>query len=139
MASYGMGKTLKRLLQTSPLMPEQRASPSSKGILAGLQLNLGFLLGFFILGYSPVLSILLGTIAGVAGGFIVVWWHAIDPVEVASEASDSETELPSEPISSLEALRLQRQKQYVERRQQQQSRRRQETKWQDWFRFRRNR
>lgn len=118
-------------------MPKPRASPSSKGILAGLQLNLGFLLGFVILGYSPVLSILLGTIAGVVGGFIVVWWHAIDPVEVARELD--ETESPSEPISSLEALRLQRQKQYVERRQQQQSRRRQGMRWQDWFRFRRNR
>lgn len=48
----------------------------SKGLSAGIQVWLIFLLAFYFLKYPAPLSIMLGAIAGVSAGFIVGWWEA---------------------------------------------------------------
>ncbi|MBM0742852.1 hypothetical protein JOY44_14760 [Phormidium sp. CLA17] len=42
----------------------------------GARLFIFALLSFYFLGYTPFLSISLGAIAGVCGGFIASWWNA---------------------------------------------------------------
>jgi hypothetical protein len=42
----------------------------------GARLFIIALLSFYFLGYSQLLSICLGAIAGVCGGFISSWWNA---------------------------------------------------------------
>jgi hypothetical protein len=51
----------------------------SKGFAAGIQIWLVFLLAFYLLGYPAPLSIVLGAIAGIAGGIIIAWWTSQDP------------------------------------------------------------
>ncbi|MBW4555768.1 MAG: hypothetical protein KME59_07500 [Trichormus sp. ATA11-4-KO1] len=80
--------------------PQPTTVASSDGIDAGLKYWLFFLLGFVFLGYSPPMSILLGGIAAIGGGWITAWWGSKEetrtqlPVatseEVASEQSGAE-------------------------------------------------
>ncbi|MEB3828578.1 hypothetical protein [Phormidium sp. CCY1219] len=57
---------------------EKKPSPVSQGIIRGLQLWLFFMFAFAFLGYSRFFSIVLGTIAGVAGGLSAAWWQMTD-------------------------------------------------------------
>lgn len=54
--------------------PQPTTVASSDGIDAALKYWLFFLVGFVILGYSPPMSILLGGIAAIGGGWITAWW-----------------------------------------------------------------
>lgn len=86
---------------------EKESSGFSAGFSTGLKLWLFFLLSFVLLGYSVPLSILLGAIAGLAGGWIIAWWKSTD------EPNSSEpppTEIPEEPPAKLSGLRLAKQK-----------------------------
>lgn len=60
---------------------------SDEGVKTGLWLWIVFLVGFFILGYAPELSIVLGAIAGLAGGFIMTFLKA-KPVDKPAEEKE---------------------------------------------------
>ncbi|MBE9201103.1 MULTISPECIES: hypothetical protein [unclassified Nodularia (in: cyanobacteria)] len=84
---------------------------SSDGIDAGLKYWLFFLLGFVFLGYSPPLSILLGAIAAVGGGWITAWWGSKEAVQtqLPLEALDIEiNETPRERITKQQRRKLTR-------------------------------
>lgn len=49
---------------------------STMGFRTGSKLLLVFMFAFFGLGYTLFLSICLGAIAALTGGFISSWWHA---------------------------------------------------------------
>ncbi|NJP09723.1 MAG: hypothetical protein HC866_09735 [Leptolyngbyaceae cyanobacterium RU_5_1] len=49
---------------------------SSAGFSTGSKLIIFAVIVFSLLGYSVFLSICLGVIAGVTGGFIASWWNA---------------------------------------------------------------
>lgn len=59
--------------------PHPETVASSDGVDAGLKYWLFFLLSFLLLGYEPPVSILLGGIAGLSGGFIFAWWGSKEP------------------------------------------------------------
>ena len=59
--------------------PHPETVASSDGVDAGLKYWLFFLLSFLLLGYPPPISILLGGIAGLSGGFIFAWWGSKEP------------------------------------------------------------
>lgn len=61
------------------------------GFSAGLRIWLFFLCCFFALGYSVSLSICLGALGGLAGGFMVAWWKSRGDVsEPVEESGDKE-------------------------------------------------
>lgn len=65
----------------------------SAGFSAGLQIWLLFLLGFLLVGYSPILSILLGAIAGLAGGLVFAWWKSKeDPNQIMDQTLEESPE-----------------------------------------------
>jgi hypothetical protein len=74
--------------------PQAATVASSDGIDAGLKYWLFFLLGFVFLGYSPPMSILLGGIAAIGGGWITAWWGSNEvartqlPVETLEVVTD---------------------------------------------------
>jgi lipopolysaccharide export LptBFGC system permease protein LptF len=49
---------------------------ANSGVNIGARLLIGFMIGFLFLRYSIFLSICLGFLAGVTGGFIASWWNA---------------------------------------------------------------
>lgn len=55
-----------------------KLSGLSAGIPTGLKVTLFFLISFFLLGYSAMLSLFLAIVGGVASGFIVDWWGTKD-------------------------------------------------------------
>ncbi len=69
--------------------PQETTVASSDGIDAGLKYWLFFLLGFVFLGYSPPVSILLGGIAAIGGGWITAWWGSKEAMQ---------TQLPLETL-----------------------------------------
>ncbi len=71
--------------------PNSPTVASSEGIDAGLRYWLLFLLGFMFLKYQAPMSILLGAIAGVGGGWIVAWWGSKEEIK---------TQLPSEDLNN---------------------------------------
>ncbi|CEJ42543.1 hypothetical protein [Umezakia ovalisporum] len=76
--------------------PEEMTVASSDGIDAGLKYWLFFLLGFVFLGYSPPISILLGGIAAIGGGWITAWWGSKEEmITQPLETSDMETNTSS--------------------------------------------
>jgi hypothetical protein len=80
-----------------------RLIPSADGISAGLQIWLFFLFCFVLLRYSIPLSIFMGAVAGLAGGWIVTWLKSKDrPRKLAS----GETEEPEENSRKVRGLRL---------------------------------
>jgi hypothetical protein len=44
----------------------------------GIRFAIVFIIGFALLGYPPLLTLLLGAIAGGAGGVFGAWWQAKD-------------------------------------------------------------
>ncbi|MCJ8283411.1 MAG: hypothetical protein MJK14_27410 [Rivularia sp. ALOHA_DT_140] len=61
--------------------PHPETVASSDGVDAGLKYWLFFLLSFLLLGYEAPISILLGGIAGLSGGFIFAWWGSKEPTQ----------------------------------------------------------
>ncbi|MBD2495703.1 hypothetical protein [Nostoc sp. FACHB-280] len=68
------GFSLGWLTNASKTSPQAPTIASSDGIDAGLKYWLLFLLGFVWLGYSAPMSILLGGIGAIGGGWIIAWW-----------------------------------------------------------------
>lgn len=79
--------------------PQPTTIASSDGIDAGLKYWLIFIIGFVFLGYPTEISILLGAMAGLGGGWMIAWWKSKEetrtqlPVETLE---DTEIEQPNE-------------------------------------------
>jgi uncharacterized membrane protein YeaQ/YmgE (transglycosylase-associated protein family) len=86
------GFTLGWITNASRNSPQPPSVASSDGIDAALKYWLFFLLGFVFLGYPAPMSILLGGIAAIGGGWIIAWWGSKEetrtqlPVETVEEA-----------------------------------------------------
>ncbi|MEH2264223.1 hypothetical protein [Nostoc sp.] len=63
---------------------------SSDGVDTGLKYWLFFMLGFVYLGYPPPMSILLGGIGGLAGGWIIAWWGSKEETRTQLQVEESE-------------------------------------------------
>lgn len=72
------------------------------GYRTGAKVLVVFMFGFFFLGYSPFLSVCLGTIAGLTSGFISSWWHAKE--DYITDEKTGETVVEGEPGSSSSRL-----------------------------------
>jgi uncharacterized membrane protein YeaQ/YmgE (transglycosylase-associated protein family) len=78
--------------------PQAPVVASSEGIDAGLKYWLCFMLGFVFIGYSAQMSILLGGIAGLGGGWIIAWWKSKEetrtqlPVETLEQGETQQSE-----------------------------------------------
>lgn len=72
---------------------------SSEGIDAGLKYWLFFLLGFVVLGYQAPVSILLGSLAGISGGWIIAWWQSKE--ESRTQITQEIPEKPEEEQSTI--------------------------------------
>ncbi len=84
---------------------------SSDGIDAGLKYWLFFLLGFSFLGYSAPISILMGGIAAIGGGWITAWWGSKEAMQtqLPLEALDVGTnQSPRERITKQQRRKLTR-------------------------------
>lgn len=68
---------------------------SNEGINVGLQIWLIFLIGLALMGYSAFASVILGAIAGAAGGFIVYWYRGTFVSEDTDSSDDSKTQTNS--------------------------------------------
>ncbi len=78
--------------------PEEPVIASFDGIDAGLKYWIFFLVGFILLGYKPHVSIVLGGIAGIGGGWIIAWWKSKEPTKTQLETENpenAETEKPT--------------------------------------------
>jgi len=73
----------------------------------GLRAWLFFLFCFFILGYSPAMSILLGAVGGLATALIAGWWKTKDdpseapPMPVQQDLEEIEDTPPPPKVSGL--------------------------------------
>lgn len=97
--------------------PHPETVASSDGVDAGLKYWLFFLLSFLLLGYDPPISILLGGIAGLSGGFIFAWWGSKEPTvtKVPSQIQrDIETD-NDESASPAQRINLQRSRRVTRR------------------------
>lgn len=75
----------------------------------GLRLWLFFLLSFYFLGYPVPLSILLGAVGGLAGGWVIGWWKSKDdPSDLQPEEMVDEEDL-RENRARVRGLRLAKQ------------------------------
>ncbi|TVP61006.1 MAG: hypothetical protein EA343_15915 [Nodularia sp. (in: Bacteria)] len=91
--------------------PQETTVASSDGIDAGLKYWLFFLFGFVFLGYSPPVSILLGGIAAIGGGWITAWWGSSEAMQtqLPLEASDIDiTDSPRERITKQQRRKVAR-------------------------------
>jgi hypothetical protein len=98
---------------SSKSSPQQTTVASSDGIDAGLKYWLFFLLGFVLLGYSPPVSILLGAVAAIGGGWITAWWGSKEETrtQLPLEASDVDMDTndsPRERITKQQTRKLTR-------------------------------
>jgi hypothetical protein len=105
------GFALGWITSASKNSPEPQSVASSDGIDAGLKYWLFFLLGFSFLGYPAVISILLGGIAAVGGGWIVAWWNSKEEAR-----TQLPTETPLEIDTEQPSGRVTRQKRKITRR-----------------------
>ncbi|QLE54065.1 hypothetical protein [Nostoc sp. TCL26-01] len=91
------GFTIGWFTNSSKSSPQQPTVASSDGIDAGLKYWLFFLLGFALLGYPAPMSILLGGIGALGGGWTIAWWRSKEetrtqlPVEVVEEVEGEES------------------------------------------------
>lgn len=96
--------------------PHPETVASSDGVDAGLKYWLFFLLSFLLLGYQPPISILLGGIAGLSGGFIFAWWGSKEPtvtkapgqIQREVETDDDELVAPAQRTNSPRSRRVAR-------------------------------
>jgi hypothetical protein len=96
---------------SSKSQPEQSTIASTEGIDAGLKYWLFFLLGFVFFGYSPPVSILLGAIAALGGGWITAWWSCKEPMksQLPMEALDIDiNQSPRERITRQQRRKVSR-------------------------------
>lgn len=70
--------------------PQAPVVASSDGIDAGLKYWLFFLIGFGLLGYPAPMSILLGGIGAVGGGWIIAWWRSKEETRTQLPVHDSQ-------------------------------------------------
>ncbi|WP_138497401.1 hypothetical protein [Nostoc sp. PA-18-2419] len=63
---------------------------SSDGVDTGLKYWLFFMLGFVYLGYPAPISILLGGIAALGGGWITAWWGSKEETKTQLQVEDLE-------------------------------------------------
>lgn len=63
---------------------------SSDGVDTGLKYWLFFMLGFVYLGYPAPMSILLGAIGALAGGWITAWWGSKEETRTQLQVEESE-------------------------------------------------
>lgn len=73
---------------------------SSAGVNVGSRLLILFMIGFLLLGYSVFLSICLGAIAGLTGGFTAAWWNATEDFLTSEEAAEIDGEQEAEAALS---------------------------------------
>ncbi|MBV6622029.1 MAG: hypothetical protein KI793_03585 [Rivularia sp. (in: Bacteria)] len=89
--------------------PHPETVASSDGVDAGLKYWLFFLLSFLLLGYDPPISILLGGLAGLSGGFIFAWWGSKEPtVTKVSNRIQRDTDTEDEFVSPSQRINSQR-------------------------------
>ncbi|MEM1394130.1 MAG: hypothetical protein AAF757_13525 [Cyanobacteria bacterium P01_D01_bin.116] len=94
--------------------PHPETVASSDGVDAGLKYWLFFLLSFLLLGYEPPISILLGGIAGLSGGFIFAWWGSKEPTvtkvsgQIQQNIESQDEGLPAQRINSQRSRRTTR-------------------------------
>ena len=63
---------------------------SSDGVDTGLKYWLFFMLGFVYLGYPAPMSILLGALGALAGGWITAWWGSKEETRTQLQVEESE-------------------------------------------------
>ncbi|BAZ32589.1 hypothetical protein NIES4074_50950 [Cylindrospermum sp. NIES-4074] len=82
--------------------PQSSTVASSDGIDAGLKYWLFFMLGFVFFGYQAPMSIVLGGIAGLGGGWIIAWWKSKEETKTqlpAINIEEAEIQQPNERIT----------------------------------------
>ncbi|MBC1240294.1 hypothetical protein [Nostoc sp. 2RC] len=70
--------------------PQPPTVASSDGVDTGLKYWLFFMLGFVSLGYPAPMSIFLGAIAALGGGWITAWWGSKEEAKTQLEVEESE-------------------------------------------------
>ncbi|MEH2071247.1 MAG: hypothetical protein V7K47_24335 [Nostoc sp.] len=70
--------------------PQAPTIASSDGVDTGLKYWLFFMLGFVYLGYPAPMSILLGGIAALGGGWITAWWGSKEETKTQLQVEDLE-------------------------------------------------
>lgn len=78
--------------------PKSQNLASSEGIDAGLKYWLFFMVGFVLVGYPTTISIFIGGVAGIAGGWMMTWWKSKG--ETKTELLPDEITLPEEAQTS---------------------------------------
>lgn len=78
--------------------PRTQNLTSSEGIEAGLKYWLFFMLAFVLVGYPPNISIFVGGIGGIAGGWMIHWWKSKG--ETKAKPSSPEIPPPEEEVTS---------------------------------------
>lgn len=77
--------------------PQPQSVASSEGVDAALKYWLFFLLGFSLLRYPAHISILLGAIAGLGGGWIIAWWGSKEETRTQLQVPESEDDDAEQP------------------------------------------
>ncbi len=92
---------------TSASTPKDSSVASSQGIDAGLKYWLFFLLGFAFLGYQAPVSILLGSLAGIGGGWIIAWWKSKEEyrTQLSEDVIESTEPKPAATTSTIRRIR----------------------------------
>jgi uncharacterized membrane protein YeaQ/YmgE (transglycosylase-associated protein family) len=91
------GFTLGWITAAGKSSAQPQSVDSSEGIDAALKYWLLFLLGFSWLGYPAHMSILLGALGAIGGGWMIAWWKSTEeartqlPVESTEEAEEEDT------------------------------------------------
>ncbi|MCC5602339.1 hypothetical protein [Nostoc favosum] len=70
--------------------PQASTVASSDGVDTGLKYWLFFMLGFVYLGYPAPMSVLLGGIGALAGGWITAWWGSKEETRTQLQVEESE-------------------------------------------------
>ncbi|MCC5656771.1 hypothetical protein LC608_07185 [Nostoc sp. XA010] len=70
--------------------PQASTVASSDGVDTGLKYWLFFMLGFVYLGYPAPMSILLGGIGALAGGWITAWWGSKEETRTQLQVEELE-------------------------------------------------
>ncbi|MBD2411513.1 hypothetical protein FACHB389_17870 [Nostoc calcicola FACHB-389] len=81
---------------------------SSDGVDTGLKYWLFFMLGFVSLGYPAPMSIFLGGIAALGGGWITAWWGSKEETKTqlqVEESEEGETEQSTDRINKRQRRR----------------------------------
>ncbi len=78
--------------------PRTQNLASSEGIESGLRYWLFFMLAFVVVGYPPNVSIFVGGIGGIAGGWMITWWKSKG--ETKAEPSSPEITPTDEELTS---------------------------------------